>query len=428
MSNDRQRANTRLSKEELACRVAAYQQHGTITKAAHACGVKKSAFHDSIKRAAELGLMGPKETLPGYAIKSLTETPNGTYMRQTKEAGPVYQATAGLAVKGKTTLVNSEGRIVTQHIMERADDKVRAEAFAAVVAGYKDQIPHVNIMPAPRGTNDDLCNLFILTDVHAGMLAHREETGADYDTKIAERLVIDWMAAAVDCSPKADTAVLAVLGDFLHYSSLEAVTPASGHVLDADSRYFKVVRAAIRILRHSINMLLQSHKRVEVFISTGNHDEGVSVVLREFTAVMYEDEPRCRVDTSPSLYQAFEWGATGLYLHHGHKRGVKDLDRVFAGMFREMFGRCKFNYGHCGHLHSDALVSTPIMKIERHETLSGRDAYAASGGYLSGRSAKVITYSQKFGEVARITMSPEMVKGAAKYDAANDNKNVQVAA
>jgi hypothetical protein len=97
MSNDRQRANMRLSKEELSRRVAAYQQHGTITKAAHACGVKKSAFHDSIKRAAELGLMGPKETLPGYAIKSLTETPNGTYMRQTKEAGPVYEATAGLA-------------------------------------------------------------------------------------------------------------------------------------------------------------------------------------------------------------------------------------------------------------------------------------------------------------------------------------------
>ncbi len=137
MSNDRQRANTRLSKQELTRRVAAYQQHGTITKAAAACGIKKSAFHDSIKRAAELGLMGPKETLPGYAIKSLTETPNGTYMRQTKEAGPVYEATAGLAVKGKTTLVNSEGRIVTQHIMERADADQQRAAITAMVEAIK---------------------------------------------------------------------------------------------------------------------------------------------------------------------------------------------------------------------------------------------------------------------------------------------------
>ncbi|WP_449415160.1 hypothetical protein [Ochrobactrum teleogrylli] len=42
----------------------------------------------------------------------LTETPNGTYMRQTKESGRVYEPTAGLAVKGKTTLVNAEGRVI----------------------------------------------------------------------------------------------------------------------------------------------------------------------------------------------------------------------------------------------------------------------------------------------------------------------------
>lgn len=405
--------------DELAKEAAdAFEAFGTKQAAADFLRIPRATLQNRLKRAAERGLLGPAETMPGYVIHSRTDTPNGTYVKQRKAHGEEYTPT--LPVKGKTTLVDAEGRIITQHIMERADAQARQAQIDAIVAGYKDEIPHVTIMPAPRGTNEDLCNLFVLTDVHIGMLAHREETGADYDTKIAERLVVDWLSAAVDCSPNADTAVLAVLGDFLHYSSLEAVTPASGHVLDADSRYYRVVRAAIRILRHAINLLLQSHAKVEVFISTGNHDEGVSVVLREFTAAMYEDEPRCRVDTSPSLYQAFEWGATGLYLHHGHKRGVKDLDRVFAGMFREMFGRCKFNHGHCGHLHSDALVSTPIMKIERHETLAGRDAYAASGGYLSGRSAKVITYSRTYGEVARITMSPEMVQG--RRAAANDNE------
>jgi len=39
-------------------------------KAAAAFGVKKSAFYESIKPAAELGLMRPKATLSGYAIKS----------------------------------------------------------------------------------------------------------------------------------------------------------------------------------------------------------------------------------------------------------------------------------------------------------------------------------------------------------------------
>jgi hypothetical protein len=411
---------TPITQEDIQAAADAYLKAGSIRTAMPALGLSYGATQMRVKRAAEQGLLGTAPVMPGFAIKSVASKQGDAWIKQTREHGAQFEVPAGHATKGVSALVDADGRIIQQWV-KTGKDRDPAEAIRAVVEGFRDQIPHVNIMPAPRGTQADLCNLFILTDVHVGMLAHREEAGADYDTKIAERLVVDWMSAAVDCSPKADTAVLAVLGDFLHYSSLEAVTPASGHVLDADSRYFKVVRAAIRILRHAINLLLQSHQRVEVFISTGNHDEGVSVVLREFTAAMYETEPRIRVDTSPSLYQAFEWGATGLYLHHGHKRGVKDLDRVFAGTYREMFGRCRFNYGHCGHLHSDELVSTPLMKIERHETLAARDAYAASGGYLSGRSAKVITYSKRHGEVARLTMSPEMVAGASKMVAANDN-------
>src|SRR5690606_5254138 len=144
MSVKRRGASIRLSHEELLRRVQAYREHGTLKRAAAACGIKKSAFHDSIKRAAELGLLGPSQTLPGYAIKSLTETPNGTYMRQTKEAGPAYEPTAGLAVKGKTTLVNAEGRIITQHIMERADAQQQRAALDAVVAALSEKLPRVS--------------------------------------------------------------------------------------------------------------------------------------------------------------------------------------------------------------------------------------------------------------------------------------------
>ena len=48
------------------------------------------------------------------------------------------------------------------------------------------------------------------------------------------------------------------------------------------------------------------------------------------------------------------------------------------------------------------------MIVERHRTLAAADAYAAKGGWLSGREAKVITYSKEYGEVFRITINPEM--------------------
>lgn len=34
---------------------------------------------------------------------------------------------------------------------------------------------------------------------------------------------------------------------------------------------------------------------------------------------------------------------------------------------------------------------------------------ASKGGWISGRDAKVITYSKRFGEVSRLTINPEMV-------------------
>jgi hypothetical protein len=410
-----------LPHEELLRRVAAYNEHGTQRAAAKALGIAQSGLCESLKRAAEIGLMGPKATLPGYAIKSLTEAPNGTYMRQTKEAGAPYTATDGLTIKGKTTLVNAEGRIITQHIMERADAEAQRIAMDAVVASMAEGLPRVTMMLPPASVQSELLNQYTITDSHFGMLAHREETGADYDLKLAEQLLLDWFAAAIAGAPQAHTAVLAQLGDLLHHDSLESVTPAHRHVLDADSRLHKVIRVVIRTLRRVIDMLLQKHQHVHVVMASGNHDPASSVWVRELLAAIYENEPRVTVDCSPMLYYAYEWGKTALFMHHGHKRNVNNVDATLAGIFRELYGRSKYAYAHIGHLHSDEGKKSGLMYVERHETLAAPDAYAAGGGWLSGRSAKVITYHKQYGEVGRSTLRPEMVAGAAQMQAANDN-------
>jgi hypothetical protein len=55
---------------------------------------------------------------------------------------------------------------------------------------------------------------------------------------------------------------------------------------------------------------------------------------------------------------------------------------------------------------------TNTMHIEQHETLAAPDSHASRGAWLSKRSAKCITYHKEFGEVGRITISPEMVEAA----------------
>lgn len=405
-----------LTDEQAMEAVLAFRAHNdSPTAAAASLGLPRSTFSSRLKRAAERGLMGPVEALPGFAIRQVTDTPNGKYVQQRKEHGEEWRPTDGLSIKGKTSLIDSEGRIITQHVMERAGDVDQLAAMRAAADALKENLPRLMPIPAPSllaSRSALLANQYTITDNHLGMLAWREETGADYDLRIAEDLLMDWFAAAIQTSPDANTAILAQLGDLMHHDGLDSVTPASRHVLDADSRLQKVIRVVIRCFRKIIDMLLSTHERVHVVMASGNHDPASSAWLREMFATIYENEPRVSVDTSPALYYSFEWGKTGLYYHHMHKRGVKDLDRVFAGLFREMFGRCSFNYGHGGHLHSDAIVSTQLMSIERHETLAARDAYAAGGGWLSNRSAKRITYDRRFGEVGRSTLRPEMVLGS----------------
>lgn len=408
-----------LSLETLKARAAAYQQYGTIQLAAQACGVKKSAFHDSIKRAAEQGLLGPAQTLPGFAIKSIASKEGDAWVKQTKEAGEPFTLPQGHAVKGVSALVDAEGRTIQKWVKTGQNAEEQEAAFAATVEALKEELPRVTMMQPPASVQSELLNQYTVTDSHFGMLAHREETGADYDLKLAEQLLLDWFAAAIAGAPQAHTAVLAQLGDLLHHDSLESVTPAHRHVLDADSRLHKVVRVVIRTIRRIIDMLLQKHQQVHVVMASGNHDPASSVWVRELLAAIYENEPRVTVDCSPKLYYSYEWGNTALMYHHGHKRNVNNVDATLAGIFRELYGRSKYAYAHIGHLHSDEGRKTGLMYVERHETLAAPDAYAAGGGWLSGRSAKVITYHRDYGEVGRATLRPEMVAG--KYAAANDN-------
>jgi hypothetical protein len=402
--------------EVLLATVEAYNAHNrNQVHTAAALGISRGGVQDRLRQAARRGLMlDHPPAMPGFRISQVTSGPNGQSIQQKPELGEARPLPDGHLIKGVSRLQNAEGEILLEWVKTTRDAEQQAAQMRAVVDAFKEELPRAEPVTPPGSARDDLLNQYTVTDLHFGMLAWREETGADYDLKIAEKLLLDWFTAAVKQSPDAGTAILCQLGDLLHHDAHESVTPAHRNVLDADSRLQKMIRVVIRTMRRIVTMLLEKHERVHVIMADANHDPAGGAWLREMFAAFYENEPRVTVDTSPSTFNVFEFGKTSLFYHHGHKRKINSIDGVFAGKFREIFGRTKYSYAHMGHLHSDELKSAPTtMKVERHETLAGPDAYAANGGWLSGRSAKVITYSREFGEVGRHTLTPEMVAGCA---------------
>jgi hypothetical protein len=371
--------------------IDAIEKHGSERKAAKSMGLSRGTVGNA------MAALKKKAARMGYApeFDMTRPVPDGFFLR------------------GTSTYINKDGKVAGQWVKNQIDHDRQREIFQAACDAFCETIPRVRPREAPAHGNADLLNCFVITDFHLGMLSHREETGADWDIKIAENMIIRWFEQAIAQSPDAETAVFAQLSDFLHTDSIEALTPASKNVLDVDSRFHKVVRTAIRILRTVIDMLLVKHKQVHIVMADANHDPVSQIWMREWFSALYENERRITVDRSPSPYNAYEFGKTALFFHHGHKRKVTNVSEVFAAQFREMFGRTKYAYAHTGHLHSIDVKENNLMVVEQHRTLAAPDAYAARGGWLAGREAQVITYHAEFGEVSRVRINSNMLVPAA---------------
>ncbi|AXC39505.1 hypothetical protein [Salmonella phage S100] len=317
----------------------------------------------------------------------------------------------GYKIKGTSSLVDEFGNTKLQWVKTDADAERQVELMRAVIDGMKSDITPVSSVPRPKKRlNEKLLNLYTVSDFHLGMLAWADESGDDWDMKIAEDLFSRWFDAAFQKAPDAGMGVINILGDFAHFDSLDAVTPASGHVLDADTRYQKLVRYMIRMVRRVVNMALVKHKNVHLLIVQGNHDESGMIWLAEMFNTLYDNEPRVFVDTSADVYKMVQHGKTTLFFTHGHKCRFEVVEPIMIAKFRKAFGESEYSYAHVGHLHHQKIVESRNMVVEQHRTLAAKDAYASRGGWMSKRSANVITYSSEFGEVGRLSISPEMLR------------------
>jgi hypothetical protein len=294
-------------------------EHGSQRKAATALGVCKNTVDGIIKKvkrnAARLGHS------PGH---DMTHTVPDGYL-----------------VKGVSTLY-ANGEVKAQWVKSSIDHERQLEIMKEAIECFKQDLPRYEPTEFVRPTASELMNMYVITDYHFAQLSDGFETrGDNYDLHIAERQLIAWFETAIKQSPDASVGVFAQCGDFMHFSgsALEAVTETSRNLLDVDSRLYKMVRVVIRVVRKVLQMLLEKHEQVHVIMAEGNHDISASVYMREWLHAMYENEPRITIDRSADPYYAYEFGNTSVFIHHGHKRRVSDISKVFEEEFNAINGK-----------------------------------------------------------------------------------------
>ena len=382
-------ASELFTEKQLEAIVATYEQ-GNQKKGAKHLGLNPSTINDRIRKA-RLRLAKAGFTSPDAVVRKYVPD--------------------GYKVKGTSTLTRLKNGdlqwVKTEEDRER-QEKIMNEAIDALCAEIK---PYSEIEQKRKSTKDTLLNQYVITDYHLGMLAWQEEGGADWNIDIARSILMSSIIDMINRSPNAERGVLVLLGDFLHFDGLLPVTPASRHVLDSDSRFTQIVRVAIQCIRDCVNKLLETHKSIDLLICTGNHDEASTVWMREAFNILYGDNPRINVPTTATPYYALRHGKVGLFFHHGHKAKFDSLPLKFMVKCHDVFSQTVYWFGHSGHLHSKRKSNEEEFSgfiMEQHPTLAAQDSYASDHVFTSQRKAHCITYHTEYGEINRLTTSPQM--------------------
>lgn len=372
--------------------IEAIEKHGSMRAAARALGVGKTAVQDSMK------CLEKAAARQGYA------------------PGHFESGTAPGFNMGKVTVQRGpSGEVERTWERQSPDQERQAEMMRAAIAAMAEDLPRLAPAAGPGFVNNDLATVYTLTDSHVGAMCwHKENLDplGDWDLGIAERTLTGCFEHMIRASPDSRVGVVAQLGDFGHQDGLSPVTPTSFHVLDSDSRFPKIVETMVRILRRVIAMALAKHEHVVVLLAEGNHDISSSVWMRAMFKALYENEPRVEVIDSAMPYYVYQHGRTMIAWHHGHLKKNDQLPILFASQFPQMWGATSKRYAHCGHRHHVEEKEHSGMTVIQHSTLAARDAYASRGGWMSERQCTAITYHAEYGQVARSTVTPEMLVAA----------------
>jgi hypothetical protein len=370
-------ATAALSPELMREAIEAWKACGeNSSQAADRIGIPRPTFQHRLKRAIALG----------FDDKIVSEAP------------------VGHAIKGVSTLYRPDGSVVAQWVKTRADAPSIEDittAIRAALDGYEPPAP----APAPETTIPSLATVYPLADWHVGLLAWRRETGDDWDLNIARHVISQAMQRLVSQSPPSEQGVVIGLGDLLHADNYQNRTSRSGHVLDVDGRWPKVLRVSTELVIEAVDLALTRHSSVLVRLIPGNHDDQSAIAVSLALAFHYANNPRVTVDDDPGPFWWWLWGAVFLGAAHGDQAKMADLPLIMASMNPESWGASKHRLILTGHIHHRSkLVAAKEyggVEVESFNTPVAKDAWQHRAGYVSGRSVHSITFHKTEGEIGR---------------------------
>jgi len=294
---------------------------------------------------------------------------------------------------------------------------ITPEAICAkLLAEMKKFAPRYPKLPSPRKRKGAHLLEPCLHDLHYGKRCWPEETGSDYDAKLAERAFDNAIDDIIrkTAGYNFDRILLPIGNDFLHVDNA-ANTTTAGTRQDVDDRATLLFRSAYKMVVRNVDKLQQIGP-VDIVIVPGNHS---TLSTFHFGTVLEAHYNRCKgvsVDNAAALRKYKRYGKTLIGYVHGGKDDPKttDLPLIMAQERKEDWAATTFREWHLGHVHKKKQVKYLDLDQERGVTvrvipsLSGTDAWHYQHGFIGQhRAGEAFVWDKEKGLVATFTTYAE---------------------
>ncbi len=290
----------------------------------------------------------------------------------------------------------------------KADEEAKMDAIAERFTGtspVKFEIP-------TKVPNDRIKKAFIsISDLHSGSLAWGKETGyGDWDLDIALSRLRMWMTKLLNHVREegVDEIILYYNGDTLHANGKEPMTSTAGsnHILDTDSRHFKVMDNTGEEIIHTTDLAAQIAD-VRLVIKRGNHDGDSYLGLLQGAKWRYFQQDNVHVEVDPNDYWAHIFGKVALFGHHGDKVKPERLVMQFMQRYRKEIADVEHMTVWTGDKHHRKVEQFPGILWEQSSNWCEPDQYGSAFGDTA--MAQAVIYDELEGETSRFTVKASQI-------------------
>jgi len=359
-----------------------YQDGATRSQIADAFGISVPTVNTHIKRARQADKnkkRAPIDDINGHASPLTT-----VQYKRDEETGQYYVANEWRRIVPEFNAI--------EQIVERLCQDVKG---IGKVKKRKDR----------KTDSDNMLFELDIFDPHVGMYASERQTlEADYDCDIAAKRMVEAAESLASRANRPRKVCIIFGGDIQHMDNRNNRTEKSGHTLDVDTRYQRVVSYVVSSCREVVQIAAQVGSEVEIVITPGNHDWHACVWLISVLDAYYANCPNVTVNMQQSPRKAITWGNNLLIWTHGDGIAAQKWPSIIAAEFAQLWGQTKYRYLKMGHVHHKKSIAPVVVNeqaglcVEYLAALCPSDTWHSDAGFVgTQRGASAFEYHKKHG-------------------------------